>query len=109
MNKLDSSWKQTPEGFTKYYEERKKRVEALEGGFVKFRLDHQIQGDGGSLTICVNDSGPGFEHESNINNNHKSEGYCGRGIPLIRTLCHSLRYIGNGNMVEAVFKWDADD
>lgn len=106
---LDSSWKQTPEGFARYYEERKKRVESLDGGFVKFRLDHQIQGDGGSLTICVNDSGPGFEHESNINNGHKSEGYCGRGIPLIRTLCHSLRYIGSGNKVEAVFKWDADD
>ena len=106
---LDSSWKQTPEGFARYYEERKKRVNALEEGYVQFRLDHQVQAEGGALTIRVSDSGAGFQHEANINNNHKSEGYSGRGIPLINTLCDSLRYIGNGNQVEAVFRWDADD
>lgn len=106
---LDSSWKQTPEGFARYYDERKKRVDALEGGFVRFKLDHEVQGDGGTLNIRVTDSGPGFEHQRNINNSHKAEGYSGRGIPLIRTLCDSLRYIGVGNQVEVIFKWDADD
>lgn len=106
---LDSSWKQTPEGFARYYEERKKRVNVLEEGYVQFKLDHQVQAEGGALTIRVSDSGAGFQHEANINNNHKSEGYSGRGIPLIRTLCDSLRYIGKGNQVEAVFRWDADD
>ncbi len=106
---LDSEWKSAPEGFAKYYAERKIRVDQLQGGYVRFSLDHQVIGDGGVLKIGVEDSGDGFQHKENINNNHKSVGYSGRGIPLIRTLCDSLRYIGSGNRVEAVFRWDADD
>ncbi|MAZ88232.1 MAG: fused response regulator/phosphatase [Cellvibrionaceae bacterium] len=106
---LDSEWKKTPEGFAKYYAERKTRVDQLQGGYVRFSLDHQVMGDGGALRIGVEDSGDGFQHRENINNTHKSEGYSGRGIPLISTLCDSLRYIGSGNRVEAVFRWDADD
>ncbi len=106
---LDSEWKKTPEGFAKYYAERKARVDQLQGGYVRFSLDHQVMGDGGALRIGVEDSGDGFQHQENINNTHKSVGYSGRGIPLISTLCDSLRYIGNGNRVEAVFRWDADD
>jgi len=106
---LDSEWKKTPEGFAKYYAERKARVDQLQGGYVRFSLDHQVMSDGGALRIGVEDSGDGFQHQENINNTHKSVGYSGRGIPLISTLCDSLRYIGNGNRVEAVFRWDADD
>ena len=31
--------------------------------------------------------------------------YSGRGIPLLRSLCKSLTYHGNGNSVEAVYVW----
>lgn len=106
---LSSRWKETPEGFTHYYQERRRRVEVLQSGFVTFKLEHRLEGSGGALSICVIDSGSGFQFEKSLQNGHKSGGYSGRGIPLIRTLCTSLRYIGNGNQVEAVFKWDDDD
>ncbi len=106
--RLDSSWKSTPEGFSRYYEERGQRLAELEEGFINFNLSHSTSEDGGALTICVKDSGQGFPFDANINNDHKTDGYSGRGIPLIRTMCHSLRYLGSGNEVEVVFTWEND-
>ncbi|GAB3100979.1 fused response regulator/phosphatase [Aestuariicella hydrocarbonica] len=107
--RLPSSWKTTSEGFERYYQERQKRMDALSAGFIRFDMEHQTQGAGGVLTIRVTDSGDGFEHVKNINNGHRLEAYSGRGIALIRSLSHSLRYLGNGNQVEVTFVWDADD
>lgn len=107
--RLPSSWKTTPEGFERYYLERQKRVDALQDGFIQFELEHELQGDGGVLTIRVCDSGPGFEHEENINNHLDTEEYSGRGIPLLRSLCHSLSYSEKGNQVEVTFHWNSDD
>jgi len=106
---LSSEWKETPEGFARYYAERNKRLGELEDGFVSFHLSHNTMDDGGSLLIRVGDSGEGFSHADKLNNEHKTDGYCGRGIPLIRTLCESLRYIDSGSQVEAIFSWSNDE
>jgi hypothetical protein len=106
--RLDSSWKKSPEGFTRYYEERAQRLAELHDGYIRFNLAHQTSDDGGTLTIRVQDSGKGFAFDRNIDNEHKTQGYSGRGIPLIRTMCHSLRYLGTGNEVEVVFAWEND-
>ncbi|NIB43203.1 fused response regulator/phosphatase [Pseudomaricurvus alkylphenolicus] len=106
---LSSELKHTPEGFAEYYQQRQQRLDTLEEGTVAFSMDHRVLGDGGELILKVTDSGTGFDHQNNIDNPHKRVGYSGRGIPLIRTLCHSLRYIGTGNQVEVVFRWDGDD
>lgn len=105
---LDSAWKVTPEGFARYYRERSERLAALQEGFIRIRLSHETNHDGGTLTIVVEDSGSGFLHPASIHNNHSTAGYSGRGIPLIRSLCRSLRYLGCGNQVEAVFVWEVD-
>jgi hypothetical protein len=34
-----------------------------------------------------------------------NESYSGRGVQLLRSMCHSLEYSGNGNRVLAVFVW----
>ena len=39
---------------------------------------------------------------------HKTEGYCGRGIPLINTMCKSVRYLDPGNKVEVIYEWHVD-
>ena len=105
---LSSDWKKSPEGFARYYAERKERLNTLVDGFVSFHLSHNAMADGGSLLIRVGDSGEGFSHAEAFNNDHKTDGYSGRGIPLIRSLCESLRYIDNGSQVEAVFVWSND-
>ncbi len=106
--RLDSTWKKTALGFTRYYEERTNRLAALDDGCIRFCLSHETYEDGGILTIRVIDSGDGFSSASAIDDGHILDGYSGRGIPLIATICKSLRYLGSGNEVEAVFEWAAD-
>ncbi len=112
---LPSSWKTTPEGFERYYRERSQRLEALQTGYIHFELVHRLVEQGGRLTIRVKDSGNGFEHQRNIQaadavrDEGKPDLYSGRGIPLLQTLCHSLRFLAEGNQVEAVVQWGEDD
>lgn len=105
---LKSEWKGTPEGFARYYTERTKRLGELVDGYVSFHLSHNTTADGGYLLIRVGDSGEGFSYAEKLDGEHKTDGYSGRGIPLIRTLCESLRYIDKGSQVEAVFTWSND-
>lgn len=102
---LDSKLKSTPEGFATYYQQRTERLETLKDGFVKFCFAHDTREWGGRLTMSIKDSGPGFPFEKNIDNEHKTSGYCGRGIPLIRSMCESLEYSGSGNEVKVVYHW----
>jgi anti-sigma regulatory factor (Ser/Thr protein kinase) len=108
---LDSGLKATPSGFADYYQLRKRKLADLTEGWVKFHFTHQLTDEGGELLIQVQDSGPGFDFktalqagQNAIKTNQKS-GYCGRGLTLIKSLCHSLTHQGNGNQVECVFTW----
>ena len=103
--RLDSKMKETPQGFAQYYDLRNKRLEDLKEGFVRFRFSHDTREWGGRLAMTIQDSGPGFPFAKNIDNEHKTDGYCGRGIPLIRTMCESLEYLGNGSEVKVVYHW----
>lgn len=80
----------------------------LKEGCVRFHIDHHPVEDGGVLTIVIEDTGPGFNYQAKEDSNHKTEGYSGRGIPLINTMCRSVRYLGKGNQVEVVFDWHVD-
>jgi CheY-like chemotaxis protein len=103
--KLDSTLKQTPEGFARYYQMRSERLETIGEGHIRFHLSHNSREDGGELTIYIMDSGEGFAYEEVLDRQKQKGGYCGRGIPLIRDMCESLRYHGKGNEVEAIFGW----
>ncbi|MCW8196491.1 fused response regulator/phosphatase [Proteobacteria bacterium 005FR1] len=103
--KLDSTLKQTPEGFARYYQLRSERLEHVDSGFIRFHLSHDTRENGGRLMIHIVDSGDGFPHQDVLNPRNRSAGYSGRGIPLIRDICESLCYRGKGNEVEAVFVW----
>lgn len=105
---LHSNLKSTAGGFAKYYMERTQKLSDLSDGSVKFNIDHKPNADGGVLTIVVEDTGPGFDYKAKEDAAHKTEGYCGRGIPLIRTMCRSVRYLDDGNKVEVVFDWHID-
>lgn len=102
---LSSNLKASAAGFSQYYRERDERLKAMDIGMVTVVLTHTPCKDGGQLLIRIEDSGDGFDYKPKINNDHKTEGYSGRGIPLVRTLCESLEYKGKGNIVEAVYTW----
>ena len=102
---LSSSLKSTPEGFSQYYQQRDKLLSDMKDGCIKIRFDHTPTTEGGCLYIRVEDSGKGFNYLDKIDNQHKTEGFCGRGIPLVRTICKSIQYKGEGNIVEAVIQW----
>ncbi len=103
---LDSKLKQSPDGFAEYYQQRTECLNAIKQGYVRFRFSHASFESGGELKIRLEDSGEGFPYENNIDNDHRTEGYCGRGIPLIRTMCESVTYFGNGNEIEVIYRWD---
>ncbi|GAA3914435.1 fused response regulator/phosphatase [Litoribacillus peritrichatus] len=102
--KLNSDLKKNPLGFSEYYDLRAERLESLETGFVNFKLNHVPTETGGSLSVLISDSGEGFDFQSKMENESDKQ-YCGRGIPLISTLCRSVEYQGKGNQVEVIFDW----
>jgi len=101
---ISSDLKSSPLGFADYYRQRGEKLEELTEGHVKISLTHKPENDGGVLTIRVEDSGDGFDFNAR-DEEHKTEGYCGRGIPLIQTMCREFGYEGCGNVVQAVFAW----
>ncbi|GLS27698.1 fused response regulator/phosphatase [Marinibactrum halimedae] len=101
---LDSSLKNDAEGFAEYYRLRKRRLEQLTEGFIRFTLAHSVNGDEGVLRLTLEDSGEGFDHHNKLRETGEKD-FSGRGIALVTTLCASLTYEGNGNIVKAVFTW----
>jgi two-component system, HptB-dependent secretion and biofilm response regulator len=102
---LDSSLKHNPQGFELYFDEREKRLNALDSGQISF-VFHGMREDGQlKIRITIEDSGSGFdikqvlgrsEHPNNV-------ALCGRGIFLVHELCHSLVYSEPGNKVDVVY------
>lgn len=103
--RLDSSLKARPEGFLDYYARRGTALAALREGRIAVRLRHAPHGAGGDLHIEVEDSGPGFDHAGLGDSLEDNRAPSGRGVSLVRRLCVSLTYRGNGNCVEAVYRW----
>ena len=102
---LHSSMKNTPYGFAEYYERRERLLSKLRHGHLQIRLEHDRKDTGGRLVIQIRDSGPGFDVHGFLPALDTNHGQSGRGIALVRALCDTLTYHGNGNTVEAVYVW----
>ena len=100
---LDSSIKQSPEGFSEYFTEREKRLHELNEGWISFSLDVECSEKIGQINIRIHDSGPGFDIDAVAKPNR--DNFHGRGIQLIKELCQSLHFIPPGNQTEAVYAW----
>ncbi len=103
--RLDSSMKASPQGFAAYYQERSQKMAALQEACIEVKLEHRPQGRGGILHLEIEDSGPGFDHQK-ASFVARQEGYSGRGLPLIKSLCSDLHYLDRGNRVRAVYHWE---
>ncbi len=104
--KLDSSIKQSPEGFVQFYDLKAERLQTIEQGVLRLFISHQPTATGGQLTIKVRDSGDGFDYLASTADLESNKGFSGRGIPLLESLCSRLTYQGKGNCVTAVFDWE---
>ncbi len=102
---LDSRLKQDVGGFVQYYQQREQRLENLTEGEVRLRLRHEPTGNGGSLEIIIEDTGPGFDYAQTLQVRDDDPVYSGRGLGLVRALCSELQYLGKGNKVRAVYCW----
>lgn len=101
--KLDSSLKDSSEGFDEYYLLRELRLRSLHEGVIAIRLDYLGSSTGGHLTIEVEDSGEGFDYQSTVD--RANADYSGRGISLLRSICESVQYLEHGNRVVTSFTW----
>ena len=103
--RLDSGLKQGAEGFSRYYAQRESRLQQLQGHWIRFSMDHEPLERGGCLHLICEDSGDGFDYAQWPETGTVSRGYAGRGISLLRHLCHRVSFRGRGNCVEVEFLW----
>jgi anti-sigma regulatory factor (Ser/Thr protein kinase) len=109
--RLPSSLKVGAEGLDAYLDERARRLNRLAVGAVEFELTlRQTLGEPPALLISCSDTGPGFDHQLQVEQarcepttEEMLKGH-GRGIPLLLRVCEEVRYSGPGNRVEVVFR-----
>jgi len=100
--RLDSALKEGPDGFTQYFHERLNRLSALHGAELRLQIRLDRQDEGFLATVRVSDTGPGFDLNRLMPDPETAlELKSGRGIQLVRVHTRALRYLGNGNQVEA--------
>ncbi|WP_437884245.1 SpoIIE family protein phosphatase [Pseudomonas sp. LRF_L74] len=103
---LESALKQSAEGFTRYYQERRNRLSALQEGYVRFHLCLKSDGErGGVLRVSVEDSGKGFDVAAALQRKPRQDGLCGRGMHLIRELTTNCQWQEDGCGVSVEFRW----
>ncbi len=98
---LDSSIKQTEDGFLDYYQERSKRLSELENGLITIDVSFEPHATGADVTMMIHDSGGGFK-QSDADPTDSNVTF-GRGITIIRSLCKSVEYSEGGSTVTAVY------
>ncbi len=105
---LSSSLKQSADGFAEYYDQRKERLEALTDGYVRVEIQHEVSNENGKLKIVVEDSGKGFNYQA-LTKSAKTEGYSGRGFPLLFKLSDEINFEKNGSKVTVIITYDLDE
>jgi two-component system, HptB-dependent secretion and biofilm response regulator len=102
---LSSSLKNEPEGFERYLAARERELAALREGWVRISAVCAQWPGGGQLVFRVEDSGAGFDWRARpADAPHDPHG---RGLNLVRGLCRTVSFEGEGNQVRATYAWGA--
>ncbi|MCO4799544.1 MAG: SpoIIE family protein phosphatase [Colwelliaceae bacterium] len=113
---LNSSLKDSAEGFSQYFNERAKRLDNLPvntinspDNFVRITLEYFPLSHGGKMIINIKDSGKGFDIVDVMKRNNIAENdgikLSGRGVELVNQLCDTLEYLEHGTSVTASYIW----
>jgi len=95
---MDSALKYD-DGFVHYYEEKQRRLANLhDEQFVHIRLHWQSEFK--RVEVYVQDSGAGFDTAKAATAMQAQ--VAGRGLSMLKTLCHEVEYLGSGNQVRVV-------
>ena len=100
---LDSALKADAAGFMEYFAQKESRLIELQDSFINMKLSQKKINDNWFIVISVTDSGKGFSSAGNDLSLENNVGYSGRGIPLVRQICETVKYNDTGNSVEAVY------
>ena len=98
---LDSSIKDSEDGFMEYYRLRQQRLNELQQGTITIHLKFIHQPSGSVIEIQVKDSGAGFDFEAKKNSS--MEDSFGRGVDILRELCDSVTYSEGGSCITATY------
>ncbi|UZE94706.1 fused response regulator/phosphatase [Alkalimarinus alittae] len=102
---LDSTLKNTEDGFLEYYHLRGQRLQALSDDFISIGIQYAPEIDSQKLTITVSDSGKGFDFEyvqSCLNDDIEELSY-GRGLLLVRSLAKDIEFVDGGATVNVLY------
>ncbi|WP_439852734.1 fused response regulator/phosphatase [Pseudomonas syringae] len=102
---LDSALKHDAPGFARYYQLRAERLSALETGFIRMSLQIEPVGQGGRLTLSVEDSGNGFNAQQARMQTPAGGDLYGRGLRLVCELSHEARWSTDGRTACVEFLW----
>ena len=102
---LDSSLKEDAEGFSQYYRARQEALADLTEGWIRLELEDRRGPGDGKLYVTVEDSGEGFDYLRPVASLEGNVSLGGRGIPLVRSVCEEVVFLGRGNRVEAVYPY----
>jgi anti-sigma regulatory factor (Ser/Thr protein kinase) len=111
--KLSSDLKAEPNGFTRYYKERERRLNDLHSGWVEVTIEVTA-----AETLClrVHDSGDGFDYRGHwaqlavqpgsVAHRAATDDTYGRGLIILKDLCDQVVHVGCGNEVVVEVRLD---
>lgn len=100
---LDSTVKDGPEGFSRYYSHRAQALATLQEGYIEITLSRCSTDGDTTLRIGVRSGTPRICRDPHPNVGPRALATHGRGLHLVRSLCNSLEILDNGRIVEAVY------
>lgn len=104
---LDCVIKLQPDGFKRYEDMRKQKLEALANGHISARVSGGHFADRAMLRIRVRDTGAGFNYRDKLETPLAFDAPSGRGIPLLKRMCEKVDFRASGNEVHVLFELDA--
>jgi len=103
---LDSNVKQAPNGFLTYAQQKAERLAQLAQGQIEVKITQvPIDALEADIDIWVCHNGQGQADKTVTELDTQSEIFSGRGIKLVKALCHQFEFHQGGRQVRAVYRW----
>ena len=109
---LESTMKETADGFEHYYLMKQERLMSLRKGTVRLECGYRVSGDQQRLLFTVSDSGSGFDHQQWRRQHHDPEPMGqqgevtahGRGLSIIQALSDWIRFSDQGSTITMAYR-----